>query len=119
MVQSVFSDSGCFFAVLYMCAAHRAILTGRLIESDDGVNDSELRDPDYYMLKDRCIHEMKTKLRDPAQKASNEALQLAVSLLTGAVRILFFFFWSQHTLTLSINSSLSVSSLKFECTSEV
>lgn len=92
MVQSVFTDSGCFFAVMYMCAAHRAILTGRLVETDNGVNDSKLHDPDYYMLKDRCIHEMETKLRDPAQKASNEALQLAVSLLTGAVSLFPIFF---------------------------
>lgn len=70
-----------------MCAAHRAILSGRhsdLIDAEGSL--SSLYDPDYYIMKDRCIREMEVKVRDPNRALSNEAFDTIVSLLTSAVR---------------------------------
>lgn len=92
MIKSVFSDPGSFFAVMYMCAAHRAVLSGRFSAPHGSVDDSArtLHDPDYYILKERCIREMEAKVRDPNQAVSNEALETVIGLLTGAVRFQLF-----------------------------
>lgn len=90
-VKSAFSDAGSFFGLMCMCAAHRAVLSGRhsdLIDVEGSAR--SLYDPDYYIMKDRCIREMEAKVRDPNRAISNEAFDTIVSLLTSAVSTIHF-----------------------------
>lgn len=96
MVQSSFSDPGSFFGLMSMCAAHRAILAGRhsdLMHSSQSTS-RVLSDPDYYIMKAKCIREMNIKLRDPKKSLSNQAFDTIVNLLSGAVRHFPSFFLS-------------------------
>lgn len=86
MFKSAFSDSGSFFALMSICAAHRAILFGRHSRFCDSL-DRTLHDPDYYVMKDKCIREMEAKVRNPDLAVSNEAFDTIIGLLTSAVRI--------------------------------
>ena len=85
MMKSAFSDAGSFFGLMSMCAAHRAIMSGRHSDFEDSSRD--LHDPDYYILKAKCIREMEAKVCDPDRVVSNEAFDTIISLLTGAVRL--------------------------------
>lgn len=85
MTKSAFSDAGSFFGLMSMCAAHRAIMSGRHSDFEDSSRD--LHDPDYYILKAKCIREMEAKVCDPDRVVSNEAFDTIISLLTGAVRL--------------------------------
>lgn len=86
MIQSVFSDVGCFFAFMSVCAAHRAIMCGRIIEnSDDEETVWNITDETYELLKQKSIHELNRKMEDPAQKSTNETLETVVSLLTSSI----------------------------------
>lgn len=70
-----------------MNAAHRAILSGRhsdLLKSSRG-DSRVLYDPDYYVMKAKCIREMNAKVRDPKRALSNEAFDTLITLLTGTV----------------------------------
>ncbi|BCR87056.1 uncharacterized protein ACHE_31043S [Aspergillus chevalieri] len=88
---SAFSDAGSFFGLMSMCAAHRAILSGRHSDLIDAEGSSRsLYDPDYYIMKDRCIREMEAKVRDPNRALSNEAFDTIVSLLTSALIVGLF-----------------------------
>lgn len=92
MVSSVFSDPGSFFGVMSMNAAHRAVLSGRhsdLLNSSGG-DSRVLYDPDYYIMKGKCIREMNAKMRDPNRALSNEAFDTIITLLTGTVGDPFF-----------------------------
>ena len=89
MVKSSFSDPGSFFGLMSMCAAHRAILAGRhsdLLNSSERTN-RVLHDPDYYIMKAKCIREMNKKVRDPVRALSDEAFDTIINLLTSAVRM--------------------------------
>lgn len=115
MLRSVFTDSACFYAFMTMCAAHKAILSGRVIEaSDDEETLWIMTDREYTMLKQRSITELKLKLRDPRQRQTNEALETVVTLLTGSVSV--------PSLSLDLIScpdgrrSSPVFSVKFACT---
>lgn len=87
MVASALSDPGSFFGLMSMSAAHRAILAGRhgdLVDSpEDGYR--VLHEPDYYIMKARCIREMNAKVQDPKKALSNEAFDTIINLLCGAV----------------------------------
>ncbi|KAL2000826.1 hypothetical protein VTN02DRAFT_2565 [Thermoascus thermophilus] len=92
MVSSVLSDPGSFFGVMSMNAAHRAILSGRhsdLLKSSGG-DSRVLYDPDYYVMKAKCIREMNAKVRDPKRALSNEAFDTLITLLTGALIVGLF-----------------------------
>ncbi|KAJ5403940.1 hypothetical protein N7509_003811 [Penicillium cosmopolitanum] len=87
MVRSSFSDPGSFFGLMSMCAAHRAALSSShldsmLIEPDDKQAGN---DPDYCIMKAKCIREMNVKVRDPTQALTNEAFDTIVNLLTGSL----------------------------------
>ena len=86
MVRSSFSDPGSFFGLMSMCAAHRAALG---IGPSDGLPASDLvvNDPDYCVMKAKCIREMNVKVRDPTLALTNEAFDTIVNLLTGSVCI--------------------------------
>ncbi|KAK5675222.1 hypothetical protein LTS12_029571, partial [Elasticomyces elasticus] len=88
MVRSVFTDVACFFAFMSVCAAHRAIISGRVIEAPNDEDTDTLwilTDDDYSMLKHKSIRELNRKLKDPNQKITNETLETVVSLLTGSI----------------------------------
>jgi hypothetical protein len=93
LVKTSFSDPGSFFGLMSVSAAHRAALTGR--HSDlmnvSGCDSRILYDPDYYVMKARCIREMNAKLQDPARALSDEACDTIVNLITGAVSSPFAF----------------------------
>jgi hypothetical protein len=74
-----------------MCAAHRAALAADHIESLPVTRRAVQtgNDPDYCIMKAKCIREMNSKVRDPKQALSNEAFDTIVNLLTGSVRILW------------------------------
>jgi hypothetical protein len=85
-VQSSFTDTGSFFGLMSMCAAHRAVLAGR--HSDLQYAEAShrfLHDADYYVMKAKCIREMNIKLRNPILSLSNEAFGTIINLLTSAV----------------------------------
>jgi hypothetical protein len=88
LVRSSLTDPGRFFGVMTISAAHRAALTGRhsdLLNSSDK-SSRVLYEPDYYLMKARCIREMNEKLQDPARALSEEAFDTIIDLLTSAVR---------------------------------
>lgn len=87
MVASALSDPGSFFGLMSMSAAHRAILAGRHGDLVDSAEDGYrvLYEPDYYVMKARCIREMNAKVQDPKKALSNEAFDTIINLLTGAV----------------------------------
>lgn len=88
MVRSSFSDPGSFFGLMSMCAAHRAALSFDNLDVIK-VRPKNIRtgdDPDYCIMKAKCIQEMNVKVRDPVQALSNEAFDTIVNLLTGSVR---------------------------------
>ena len=60
-------------------------MSGRHSDFEDSSRD--LHDPDYYILKAKCIREMEAKVCDPDRVVSNEAFDTIISLLTGAVRL--------------------------------
>lgn len=87
MVKSSFSDPGSFYGLMTMCAAHRAVLSGRHIDFHalDNPRPSGF-DADYYTMKGRCIREMNTKMRDSTRTLSDAAFDTIVNLITSAVR---------------------------------
>ncbi|KAL1963286.1 hypothetical protein VTN77DRAFT_8509 [Rasamsonia byssochlamydoides] len=92
MVKTSLTDPGSFFGLMTISAAHRAALTGRhsdLLNSSDKDN-RVLYDPDYYLMKARCIREMNEKLRDPARALSHEAFDTIINLLTSALIVGLF-----------------------------
>lgn len=102
MVRSVFTDVACFFAFMSVCAAHRAIISGRVIEAPNDEDTDTLwilTDDDYSMLKHKSIRELNRKLKDPNQKITNETLETVVSLLTGSVSV--------HGLSLNLSAVLT------------
>lgn len=102
MVRSVFTDVACFFAFMSVCAAHRAIISGRVIEAPNDEDTDTLwilTDDDYSMLKHKSIRELNRKLKDPNQKITNETLETVVSLLTGSVSV--------HGLSLNLSALLT------------
>lgn len=87
MVRSSFSDPGSFFGLMSMCAAHRAALSSSHLLA--GPDDKQTgNDPDYCIMKAKCIREMNIKVRDPSQALTNEAFDTIVNLLTGSVSII-------------------------------
>ncbi|KAI9933399.1 hypothetical protein MW887_007872 [Aspergillus wentii] len=92
MVKSAFSDPGSFFGLMSMCAAHRAILAGRHSDLIGSLERSHrvLHDPDYYIMKVKCIREMNTKVRDPGRALSDEAFDTIINLLTSALIVGLF-----------------------------
>ncbi|EAW13329.1 uncharacterized protein ACLA_053750 [Aspergillus clavatus NRRL 1] len=91
MVKSSFSDPGSFYGLMTMCAAHRAVLSGRHIDFHalDNPRPSGF-DADYYTMKGRCIREMNTKMRDSTRTLSDAAFDTIVNLITSALIIGLF-----------------------------
>lgn len=88
MVRSSFSDTGSFFGLMTMCAAHRAALG--LGSSDEVVASSQVsNDQDYCVMKAGAIREMNVKVKNPTLALTDEAFDTIVNLLTGAVSSLF------------------------------
>jgi hypothetical protein len=87
MVKSALGDSGSFYGLMTVSAAHRAAVTGRhsdLLFSTEQKG-HVLHDPDYYMMKGQCIRVMNEKLHDPNRALSAEAFQTIINLLSSAV----------------------------------
>lgn len=78
-----------------MCAAHRAILAGRHADLVDHSQSSHrlLQDPDYYIMKSKCIREMNVKIQDPEQSLSDQAIDTVINLITSAVRFYPHSYW--------------------------
>ncbi|KKA22058.1 hypothetical protein T310_3948 [Rasamsonia emersonii CBS 393.64] len=92
MVKTSLTDAGSFFGLMTISAAHRAALTGRhsdLLHASDS-DTRVLYDPDYYLMKARCIREMNEKLRDPSKALSHEAFDTIINLLTSALIVGLF-----------------------------
>ncbi|KAJ5273969.1 hypothetical protein N7478_009094 [Penicillium angulare] len=87
MVRSSFSDPGSFFGLMSMCAAHRAVLGVQRPGASTTPNDRDrvINDIDYYVMKEKAIHEMNIKVRDPSLALRNEAFDTIVNLLTGSL----------------------------------
>ncbi|OAX79483.1 hypothetical protein ACJ72_06197 [Emergomyces africanus] len=89
IISATISEAGPFFGYMSLCAAHRAILQGK--HSDLAVtprgNDRVLYEPDYYMMKARCIAEMNRKMQDPALALTDSAFDIVVSLTSCALTI--------------------------------
>ncbi|KAJ5108785.1 hypothetical protein N7456_005460 [Penicillium angulare] len=87
MVRSSFSDPGSFFGLMSMCAAHRAALGVQRPGASNAPTDRDrvTNDIDYFVMKEKAIHEMNIKVRDPSLALRNEAFDTIVNLLTGSL----------------------------------
>ncbi|OJD13256.1 hypothetical protein AJ78_06278 [Emergomyces pasteurianus Ep9510] len=89
IISATISEAGPFFGYMSLCAAHRAILQGKHSDllSTSGGKDRVLYEPDYYMMKARCIGEMNKKMQDPALALTDSAFDIVVSLTSCALTI--------------------------------
>ncbi|KKZ65135.1 hypothetical protein EMCG_09024 [[Emmonsia] crescens] len=89
IISATISEAGPFFGYMSLCAAHRAMLQGK--HSDlmptPGGKGRVLYEPDYYMMKARCISEMNRKVQDPALALTDSAFDIVISLTSCALTI--------------------------------
>lgn len=95
IISATISEAGPFFGYMSLCAAHRAMLQGKHSDlvSTPGSKDRVLYEPDYYMMKARCISEMNRKMQDPALALTDSAFDIVISLTSSAVGFITFFIW--------------------------
>lgn len=96
IISATISEPGPFFGYMSLCAAHRAVLQGKHSElvatAPTGAGKERvLFEPDYYMMKARCIREMNRKLQDPVLALTDSAFDIVVSLTSCAVSFLYIF----------------------------
>lgn len=108
MVRSSFSDPGSFFGLMSMCAAHRAALGVQRPGASNAPTDRDrvTNDIDYFVMKEKAIHEMNIKVRDPSLALRNEAFDTIVNLLTGSVRPFLFNMKHEALLTNTVNCGI-------------
>ncbi|EDN11237.1 tachykinin family protein [Histoplasma capsulatum] len=92
IISATISEPGPFFGYMSLCAAHRAVLQGKHSElvatAPTGAGKERvLFEPDYYMMKARCIREMNRKLQDPVLALTDSAFDIVVSLTSCALTI--------------------------------
>ncbi|EQL30946.1 hypothetical protein BDFG_06581 [Blastomyces dermatitidis ATCC 26199] len=92
IINATISEAGPFFGYMSLCAAHRAVLQGKnpdplSIAARAGSENDKLFEPDYYMMKARCIDEMNRKINDPKLSLSDSAFDIVVSLTSCALTI--------------------------------
>ncbi|KAI2792133.1 hypothetical protein POX_b02169 [Penicillium oxalicum] len=86
LIRSSFSDSGSFYGLMCMSAAHRAVLSSAHLGGMDVARSNFIaNDPDYCSMRAKCIHEMNLKISDPKKALTDEAFDTIINLLNGAL----------------------------------
>ncbi|ODH48717.1 hypothetical protein GX48_05152 [Paracoccidioides brasiliensis] len=90
IITEAISDPGPFFGYMSLCAAHRAILQGKHshpLPVQPAGKDRILYEPDYYVMKAKCINEMNKKMLDPKLALTDSAFDVVISLTSSALTI--------------------------------
>ncbi|KAF7712434.1 Fungal transcription factor, partial [Penicillium ucsense] len=80
------SDPGNFYGMMCMSAAHRAVLSSARLGGMDVARSNYIaNDPDYCLMRVKCIREMNLRLGDPKRALTDEAFDTIIHLLSGTL----------------------------------